>query len=391
MVIHKDKKQPASKEVTKAASVLSSEPAKIVVGPEGREFLVHKGVLCHYSEYFRGALSGSFKEGLEGAVPMPQEDPYLFEIVVSWCYTRKLQDMADKAGSEMDYLDLINLWIFGDKHIIPALQDAVMDAFMQKNAAVKHIPSCYILHIYENTMPRSQMRRVVIDLVAYTGGLDEYDIVTIRFEKTKREFHIHKGVLSFWSDYYRGMLNGPFREAKEKTLTSDEDPYIFAIFESFCYTNQLTDGAVTKGTDLLFTTLVRLWIFGDRVIAPALQNMAMTALMEKSVTGNVVPLERVLYVYENTMPRSPLRRWLIDRIAHTTCIQSWLSEHDTWWNEEILKDLLVVSSGLNDLDREQNKLPAYRLGCYYHVQNEGKGCDQGQLSERCVLRAWIES
>lgn len=103
------------------------------------------------------------------------------------------------------------------------------------------------------------------------------DIVTIRFEKTKREFHIHKGVLSFWSDYYRGMLNGPFREAKEKTLTSDEDPYIFAIFESFCYTNQLTDGAVTKGTDLLFTTLVRLWIFGDRVIAPALQNMAMTA------------------------------------------------------------------------------------------------------------------
>lgn len=94
--------------------------------------------------------------------------------------------------------------------------------------------------------------------------------------------------------------------------------------------------------------------------------------MEKSVTGNVVPLERVLYVYENTMPRSPLRRWLIDRIAHTSCIQSWLSEHDTWWNEEILKDLLVVSSGLNDLDREQNKLPAYRLGCYYHVHNKVK-------------------
>lgn len=133
------------------------------------------------------------------------------------------------------------------------------------------------------------------------------DIVTIRFEKSKQGFHIHKGVLSFWSDYYRGMLNGSFREAKEKTLTSDEDPYIFTIFESFCYTNQLTDGAVTKGTDLLFTTLVRLWIFGDRVIAPALQNMAMTALMEKSVTGNVVPIERVLYVYENTMPRSPLR------------------------------------------------------------------------------------
>ncbi|THX02302.1 hypothetical protein D6D13_08369 [Aureobasidium pullulans] len=67
------------------------------------------------------------------------------------------------------------------------------------------------------------------------------DIVTIRFEKSKQGFHIHKGVLSFWSDYYRGMLNGSFREAKEKTLTSDEDPYIFTIFESFCYTNQLTD------------------------------------------------------------------------------------------------------------------------------------------------------
>ena len=122
---------------------------------------------------------------------MPQEDPYLFEIVVSWCYTHKLQDMADKAGSEMGYLDLINLWIFGDKHIIPALQNAVMDAFMQKNAAVKHIPSCYILHIYENTMPRSQMRRVVIDLVAYTGGLDEY------VECTKEKEYRHEEA---WGD-----------------------------------------------------------------------------------------------------------------------------------------------------------------------------------------------
>ena len=47
----------------------------LYVGPEESLFTVHKSLLCHYSDFFRGAfLNDVFEEAKEGVVRLKEED-----------------------------------------------------------------------------------------------------------------------------------------------------------------------------------------------------------------------------------------------------------------------------------------------------------------------------
>jgi hypothetical protein len=46
----------------------------VKVGPAEKEFFVHKGLISHRSEYFRGAFNGNFKEEFEPMVVLKDED-----------------------------------------------------------------------------------------------------------------------------------------------------------------------------------------------------------------------------------------------------------------------------------------------------------------------------
>ncbi|KAI5212102.1 hypothetical protein E4T38_00818 [Aureobasidium subglaciale] len=83
---------------------------------------------------------------------------------------------------------------------------------------------------------------------------------------TPQEFHIHKDVLCFWSDYYRTAA-GAFTSEPSSITSSlpNESAYIFGVFEIFCYTNELTDKHGISRINLGFDTLCALWIFGSSV------------------------------------------------------------------------------------------------------------------------------
>jgi len=42
----------------------------IEVGPEKKQYQVHKDILCHYSEYFPAAFNGSWKESEDKTTPL---------------------------------------------------------------------------------------------------------------------------------------------------------------------------------------------------------------------------------------------------------------------------------------------------------------------------------
>ena len=44
-----------------------------------------------HSGYFRGALSGTFKEAEEGVVVLEDEDAYTLAVFNTWLYTKKLE------------------------------------------------------------------------------------------------------------------------------------------------------------------------------------------------------------------------------------------------------------------------------------------------------------
>ena len=96
------------------------------VGPQKKVFGVHKGLICHHSAYFKGALQGEFKEAIDGVVVLADDKPEIFSYFYSWLYTGEIK----RTGGTLRYSlfeDLLDLYIFAQKRIIPDLQNGAID------------------------------------------------------------------------------------------------------------------------------------------------------------------------------------------------------------------------------------------------------------------------
>jgi hypothetical protein len=113
---------------------------------------MHKDILIFYSDYFRGAFNGSFSEATEGKISLADERVDVFSLVNQFVYTRQL---SDKVDSHLEYEILIRAWIFGEKYLMPALQNKVMTAAMKQHAQSGTIPAIHTKLIYANTLPGS--------------------------------------------------------------------------------------------------------------------------------------------------------------------------------------------------------------------------------------------
>ncbi|KAK4539513.1 hypothetical protein LTR36_010858 [Oleoguttula mirabilis] len=51
---------------------------------------VHRELLCHHAEYFRGAFHGGFEEETNRVVNLEEEDERTFRMFVAWLYTQKV-------------------------------------------------------------------------------------------------------------------------------------------------------------------------------------------------------------------------------------------------------------------------------------------------------------
>lgn len=61
----------------------------VKVGPSEHEFHVHKGLICHHSEYFRAAFKGGFQES-NGVVKLDKNEIAVFQGFFDWLYTGKV-------------------------------------------------------------------------------------------------------------------------------------------------------------------------------------------------------------------------------------------------------------------------------------------------------------
>jgi hypothetical protein len=113
--------------------------ATVLVGHSKDRFVVHENLLTHYSEFFRAALTGSFKEAEDKIVKLGNTHGFTFECFVHWLYTQRFPDaskgddeeLVDGWGSSDDprkLIDsLIDMYIFGDRCMVPQLQRVALD------------------------------------------------------------------------------------------------------------------------------------------------------------------------------------------------------------------------------------------------------------------------
>ncbi|KAG9747683.1 hypothetical protein KCU73_g7285, partial [Aureobasidium melanogenum] len=169
--------QSAAKPSSGAVSTPDKQPSTkhfqslvtLIIGKEKKAYTLHKDLLCFYSDYFRAAFNGSFKEAAERKLELPDVDEDVFEEFQLWLYTRNLQKPVE--DSQM-YELLVILWIFGDQLQIPLLQNQVMDEIFAQYKARRALTCDLIRVVYKKTLAGSPLRKAFIEIIAWTIRLE---------------------------------------------------------------------------------------------------------------------------------------------------------------------------------------------------------------------------
>lgn len=186
--------------LTGSDSMAFDEIVQVKVGrsPSDKIFRLHKGVLRFYSGYFDRALGGGFLEAKNGVVNLETEDASIFEMFQYWLYNRRfhpvcqtmsalytslrgwppvspfadlatqLQD-AESDVKDTPWAQLAQLWVFGDAHEVPMLQNVVVGLIHKKVISTWVVPTGEVDYIYSNTLVGSKLRLYVTAIIGNTG------------------------------------------------------------------------------------------------------------------------------------------------------------------------------------------------------------------------------
>jgi hypothetical protein len=126
-------------------------------GEAQQKFEIHKGLLIHYSAYFRKALKDSWAEGMDKTVKLPGEYEDAFEIFYHWVYTRIMYTPTDEGEIPLGFRSIVKSYVFGDAHQIPEFCNAAINTLSQKCSQAGG-DFDYSNYAYENTLPGSMLR-----------------------------------------------------------------------------------------------------------------------------------------------------------------------------------------------------------------------------------------
>lgn len=144
----------------------------VKVGPLEKEFHIHKGLICHYSEYFRDAFKAGFQES-EGMVKLNQDEVDVFQCFFNWLYTGKLLDDGEEFNFKhrQDTLRVLKTYIFAEVRGIPMLKNTTIDKFLDLVIKEYFSPSNYFKHVYENTPENDKLRTLLVSLMTRWQGV----------------------------------------------------------------------------------------------------------------------------------------------------------------------------------------------------------------------------
>lgn len=125
-------------------------------------------------------------------------------------------------------------------------------------------------------------------------------------------------MLVYHSPFFAAALEGQFKEANSLKMTLPEDrPLIFEIFVKWLYLGPLKpDNGKAEDDDIdEADDLVLAWVLGDKLGCPLFQDHVILQLIEFYAEFILGPFI-IKTVYENTVPASKLRLWLINSFLY---------------------------------------------------------------------------
>ena len=134
------------------------------------------------------------------------------------------------------------------------------------------------------------------------------EFVHIIIGAEKRDFTIHKGLICHYSKFFDAAFEGKFSEGSSGIVElRQESVTTFEIVYIWLYSRNLNNSGEERDEDCTHRQLAEVFVFGDRYDMAALCNATLDEIIRLyEMKGNVLA-EPLQYIYENTLPSSPLR------------------------------------------------------------------------------------
>ncbi|TGO27362.1 hypothetical protein BPAE_0043g00350 [Botrytis paeoniae] len=215
---------------------------------EGKEFTVHKKLICDSCDYFRKAFCGPFKEAREGTIYLIEDSADAMGLFVEWLYRGRIEFRRTHAHFDT----LIKLYLLTEKWCLYGLGNGVMDNIINFFRKVENISSssCYLYpdvvnHIWNETEEKSPLRRLCIErLVWVYHDSDQVNITPIK-TTLSRIWSVCRNHRGFFCDFFAycqdfsQSLTPPNPEAAEDQTQSSTGQFhdFFAEMTAMEFTN----------------------------------------------------------------------------------------------------------------------------------------------------------
>ncbi|KAF2820416.1 hypothetical protein CC86DRAFT_361136 [Ophiobolus disseminans] len=175
-----------------------------------------------------------------------------------------------------------------------------------------------------------------------------------------KEFQMYRGLLCFHSEYFKKLLDGPFKEGgSNKHRLADVTPDTFTMFYNWIHTSTVTDLREQSDAELEYDDLVNLHAFADFHMVQQLKNRSLELYFMCLASKWVAPLWCTSFMYEETTEKSRLRALHVDILAETSAFDNWRTDA-----KQFPKDFIA---DIFDIFRKQKTVP----GSAFALRNGG--------------------
>ena len=145
-------------------SSLGNETIKVTVGDgeEQQHYTLHKNLLIQKSSYFRAALTADFKEAVDGAITLSEEDPSTFQHFVQWLYTGSVLKPPSTTAE-----CLTRVYVLGDRLQCPDLQSVCYKEIRFVLQKTQWPSVAAVKYLYENTASGCELRTFYAEVVSW--------------------------------------------------------------------------------------------------------------------------------------------------------------------------------------------------------------------------------
>ncbi|KAF2649507.1 hypothetical protein K491DRAFT_783291 [Lophiostoma macrostomum CBS 122681] len=152
---------------------------QILVGPNLTRFHVPKALLCYYSSYFRGALTGNWKEGDDGIIKLDDVDIPVFQVFVHWLFTQQLpgphvSDWLQYTVHDPNNISMLKMkiYVFADRFLVDGLRLAIKRVIVGNSKRPYHPRLPTIVHAFNNLRSDDPMLDYLVEYhcLFYTGN-----------------------------------------------------------------------------------------------------------------------------------------------------------------------------------------------------------------------------